>query len=455
MSSTDSQDAERCPEREQEVSAEGTCEKVLLVNPAVHDSRLPWARWQQPTLLLRLSTLYKASGADVRLIDCLHHALNKRLRKRLAGHETLEGQRVNRWRFGTSEQSFEAELERFKCEQWEPTCVYVECFTTYWWQGCTEAVATVRKHFPRARIVLVGAYALLAPKHAIENTGAELVPVEHCSSLANLAPDLSLYAHRPTFQYVTLGAGHRTADEIVDEVAVAVSRKVCHFAFPEHGIASEHRVLFREILERLAAKELRANFYAFGNISAGDLCADPELPALMRRARYRQISFSDDREGHADDTSRDLWLEQHREAAALCHEAGFPMRKDSLIGAVCVGRPGEDLQERAHAITLLSHYVGSVVPWPYQPTPDELPDVPLELQNGKFFPFRGRNRLSFRDYADLLGLAAVLNSKYRDRTFDFLGDSLVAQLFQDSVRREGWNPPEEIKGSLRLPVLAR
>jgi len=78
----------------------------------------------------------------------------------------------------------------------------------------------------------------------------------------------------------------------------------------------------------------------------------------------------------------------------------------------------------------------------------------LESQNGKLFPLRNLSGIRYSEYMDLLGLAVVLNAKYRERTFDFLGDGLVGRLFRDSVARRGWDPPQEVKGSVNLPMAA-
>ncbi|HYT37415.1 MAG TPA: hypothetical protein VEL49_09570, partial [Ktedonobacteraceae bacterium] len=65
----------------------------------------------------------------------------------------------------------------------------------------------------------------------------------------------------------------------------------------------------------------------------------------------------------------------------------------------------------------------------------------LEYQNGKLFPFAEYNGVSYRAYhQDLLGLAAVLNAKYRSRTFDFLGDGLIPRLVRSSLVSKSWNP---------------
>ena len=41
---------------------------------------------------------------------------------------------------------------------------------------------------------------------------------------------------------------------------------------------------------------------------------------------------------------------------------------------------------------------------------------------------------------ELYRLQRLLNSRYRSKRFDFLGSSLTARLFRQSIRTEGWKP---------------
>ena len=91
----------------------------------------------------------------------------------------------------------------------------------------------------------------------------------------------------------------------------------------------------------------------------------------------------------------------------------------------------------------LAHAVGSVTVFPYQPTPQEGAQLGVHepsLLNGKLYPFAAANGVRFADYADLLRLAAMLNSKYRDVTFDFLGDDMIARMIRASIRDQAWQP---------------
>ncbi len=429
-------------------------ERVLLLAPPVYDSRLHWADWQQPTGLLRLSTVLRARGAEVRLLNALEVEPGRRLRRQKVDLLNLDGQEVVRWRYGRAQKELERTLRTLAEGSWHPELVVVECLTTFWWEGAAEAIRSIRSVFPHARVALIGAYAALAPEHAREHSGADDVIETPLTGLSALAADLSLLAG-PRSTYISLDGGRRTSGDIADEIRDACGYGVARLAFTEliAGPAAER---LADVLEEVLQRGIRVRMHALGNVRPSDLLAHPELPALMRRGGFSQICFADDRDQPADGSATDELVSSYHRAAELCHLGGFPTRTECLVGAVSLGRPGEDLEERARAATLVSHAIGAVIVWPYQPAPSELPpSVPLEMQNGKLFPFRQHAGHTYRDYLHVLGLGVVLNAKYRDHTFDFLGDSMIARLFRDSIARDSWIAHESIKGPVQLPVLRR
>ena len=209
---------------------------------------------------------------------------------------------------------------------------------------------------------------------------------------------------------------------------------------------------YSKVLDLLASRSLKVSLYALGNVSPSDLVAHPDLAKLMRRAGYKQIVFADDRENPLSEAADEDLVEAYRQVASLLHQAGFPQRTDVLVGSICIGRQGEDLESRAALATRVAHHIGSIIPWAYQPALNECPEIPLEGQNGKLYPLREQNGLEYRDYLDLLGLAAILNAKYREHTFDFLGDQLIPTLLRQSIANRGWDPSPEVKGTLALPA---
>jgi hypothetical protein len=418
----------------------------LLFNPPIYDTRFPWARFQQPVALLQLSTLLRRFGCDMRLLDALSTEPNAAPRRRRMRVLTRDAVLLNWWRFGRLPSELAAQLIAFKREGWQPDEVYVAGFTTFWWEGVAETCALVRKQFPHARVILFGAYPTLAPDHATQQSGADVLIVGKIEGLAELPLDLSLYASLPAFTYLSIGTELRSPQDIIEEFLARVvpshqSERVWQLAFADHDVARRFPTQFRAVLQACIDHKCKVSFYALGNLHPRDLVEDPELASLLLRAGFKQIVFADDRELPLSDVAREALLNDYRHAIKHCVAAGYPERTEALVGSVCLGRPGENPGEVVAFMTRLAHVVGSLMVVPYQPAPSKCPPtLALELQNGKLFPFARDNGSHFREYQDILGLAAILNAKYRSCTFDFLGDGLISRLVRESLVTESWNP---------------
>ena len=422
--------------------------RVLLCNPPIYDTRFPWARFQQPVTLLQLSTLLRRFGCDVRLLDALStrpHAILRRRRMRVL---TRDGIPLNWWRFGCLPSELSAQLTTLKRAGWHPDEVYIEGFTTFWWEGVVEIVGMIRQRFPHARVILYGDYPTLATDHAAQHSETDLLAVGQIEGVAGLPLDLSLSDSLPAFTYLSIGTELRPSSDLVEEFLTRVtpSRKqerVWQLAFADHDVARRFPEQFRAVLEKSIDHKCRVSFYALGNLYPRDLVENPELASLLLRAGFKQIVFADDRALPLSNDAREVLLDDYRHAIEHCVAAGYPERTEALIGSVCLGRSGEDPGAVVALMTKLAHVAGSLMVVPYQPAPSECdPTLALELQNGKLFPFARDNGFHFREYQDILGLAALLNSKHRSHTFDFSGDGLISRLVRESLLTESWRPPD-------------
>ena len=425
-------------------------EKVLLVNPPIYDTRLPWAQWVQPVNLLKLGTFLKSARVETRLLDAIHLGYGKRLKRKVANTFGVDDLAVKQWRFGLQEEECLSLFESFRDESWEPDKVIVNAFTTFWWEGVREAVDNARRAFPNCEVILLGAYPRLAKEHAEKNSGADIFLSDLPPYITSLSCDFELYEGTPpSFGYVSRDLEQSSPDDLVEAVRRLLTANVTKVAFAEHNILRSYPSLFQETLEAIIASNLKPHFFALGNINASDLVNYPKLPGLMKEAGFKQVSFADDR---YDDEPPEKLVENYAIATRLCVEAGFSERTEAINAGVSIGKPGESLEERARLASHFAHQAGSVIFWPYQPSPDEGLETPLELQNGKLFPYRTKNGYSYRDYLNVLGTGTVFNARYRGKSFDFLGEGLMSRLFQKSVVKRGWEPDPSVKGSVNLPA---
>jgi hypothetical protein len=425
---------------------EAHCKRILLCNPPVYDTRFPWSQWHQPVSLLQLSTLLQRQGDEVRLFDTLSSESNAIPRRRRMRVLTHDGISLNWWRFGRLPSEFTRKMVAFRQEGWQPDDVYIEGFTTFWWEGVAEMTATIRKYFPHTRIILFGAYPRLAPDHAAQHSNADILVIGQIEGLAGQPLDLSLYPSLPPFTYLSVGTSQRPVDDLVHEFLKVVTpsqqgERVWKVAFADHDVVRRFPKHFRAVLQTAIDQKCKVSFFALGNLHPCDLAEDPELPSLLLRAGFKQLVFADDRALPFSEGIQEKLLDDYRQAIAHCLAAGYPQRTEALVASVSLGRRGEDPAGVVTLMTKLAHIVGSLIVVPYQPTPTEChSSLSLEMQNGKLFPFAEENHMSFRGYQDILGLAAMFNAKYRDHTFDFLGDGLISRLVRESLVTESWNP---------------
>lgn len=432
-----------------------TPHRVLLFSPAVCDIRYPWREWQQPTSLLQLATVLGRAGCDLRLIDALfcprRVALPKHRIRRLARGNTS----VNYWRWGLEPSVLRRQLGDLGTEGWDPEEVFLLTGAACQWEGCSEAIGQIRQVFPQTRIVLYGDYPTYALSHAIARSGADQLVSGSIEEIQACPLDLSLYQVRPRIAHLSIGSVERPIADLLNELlhrATPPKRKerIGHIVLADADAFRRFPQHVRALCQTIAERNLSVSLHAFGGVHPGALVEDPALPALLKRAGLKQIIFTSDRDIPFTAESWATFLEMLHEAVARCCEAGYQLRTDNLVATLCLGRPQEDLTQVVARAVELAHVAGSIILLPYQPTPSECPELPLEETNGRLFPLAEANGYRYKEYLEVIGLAAVLNSKYRTRTFDFLGDGLVERLTRESLVTESWRPPASQGQSVTL-----
>ena len=404
----------------------------------------------------------------MRYVDATANRLGPgRLRRERVREFHLDGLPVRQWRYGESRAGLRRQLRALAKDGWVADLVVIECFVSFWWRGVREAAAVARESFPNARVAVIGQtdglvqqnQSRLSSAH-LEAVRAEVVDVLPME-IHKAAPDWALGSRPPLLGYLSLAAGLRGSEAVVEDIRTGVAAGVRTFAFCDLGLLRHNDHAFADVLRAVIAKKLKVKFVAPGTISVRDLVDRTELLPLMWQAGYRQIVFADDRHaavnGPASWEVEDSLLRAYASVIPQCAKAGFSYRTDALAAAISLGRNNENLMQRSAFLASVAHTVGSVIIWPYQPTTEECrlagATEDRDLQNGKLFPLRHTSSATYRDYLNVLGLAVVLNSKHREHTFDFMGSGLIPTLFRKSLSRKAWEPDESIKGGLRLPVL--
>lgn len=411
--------------------------RVLLINPPVYDLRLDWARWQQPCGLLHLGTALGQRGADVRLLDIVQAGTSDdgRVTRRQVEPCERDGENLTWWCFGLPWVDIGRLAQRWRADGWQPDEVWVTSLTSFWWRGAQEVIRRVKYDWwPQARVLLGGVYPTLFPDHAIANTDADLIVTGAVRGVMPIA-DLSLYERTPANAGVHLYGGERSADDVVAEIASLVYSGVREIALFDDVLPGPDPDRFDAVLQGIERRRLKLRLIVLGNLQAR--AVTETRAAWLYAANTTEVYLQWDQALNGD-------MQHYARAAAFLETfGGFKPRTGALSAIVHAGWPGENIEETAAHLVQLSHAVGSVTVFPYQPTAQEGAQIGIsspDQLNGKLFPFAAANGVRFGDYADLLRLAATLNSKYRDVTFDFLGDNLIAAMVRHSIRSQSWLP---------------
>lgn len=425
--------------------------RVLLINPAIYDIRLPWAKWQLPVTSLKLGDKLLKDGADVRLVDFIHEPQRGKARK-LIGHAEADGTNIQKWRYGKPRNQITSQLKAWSNESWHPDEVYVEGFTTFWWEGVQEAVSIAKSVYPKAQVTAIGPYAELMPSHATEVSGADAAQTKDELSIRGHQSSLQLYEDMPTCWHLMLPRKTSGNAELLEYAKRAQAKGVEEFSLLHDELTNSMAQVLLDLMEKSASQNSRVRLNALGSIGARDVAEMPLLAGCLRSGGFKHIFLADDRTYKQSQADEDRFIEENKLAIEACHKAGFKPRTDAIVAGLCIGRKGETIERRTHMAAHLASIVGSVIPWPYQPALSETATGSPEEHNSKLYPLRAQNGLTYLDYAELVSLAAVLNSRYRDCSFDFLGNGLIPSLLASSIERQGWNPDPCVKGPLVLPM---
>ncbi len=443
--------------------------RVLLINVHALDVRLPWGKWHQPTGLMQIGAALVQQDCDVRLVDCLTWDPRSLMRRKKVKTIKVSGQSMDLWRFGVPWGYLIDHLRTLKKEGWIPDQVFVSCGQTTWWEAAEEIIRRVKTDwYPDAFVVLGGVYPSLEPDHARLHTQADLVVVGSIPEARDQTPDFQLYAtnHIPNFAGIYLYRSQcvtdvenekavvlRPPDEIAQEVDQKAKLGATTFAFFDADIRFEHRQHYIDVLDAIATLgRKQIGLVSVGNISPGLI--DPEVAHYMGKANYRQVYLKCDITHYSHGTTFDTSYDTYRACVDALHkETRFKPRTDQINALLLIGTPHENLEEVTERLIQLASIVGSVnlVQFQYSSSTQagklyaplisqKNGNLHLEDLNCKLYPLARLTEIPIDYYLELTRLAALLNSKFRSKTFDFLGDGIIERAVQNSFLNQGWNP---------------
>ncbi len=449
--------------------------RALLMNPPVYDAQY-WARWSQPAGLLRIATLLRQKGYQIDFVDCMEtdaRGLVKKARRYDVNGCPLIIKRDNMakplYHFGLSLQELERRLRVLEA----PDEIWITSIMTYWWESTRDVVALAKRLFPKAPVLVGGIYPTLAPEHAAEHLGADLIFKGEIREASQLPTDLSLYAKPPSYAILatsrgcpwdcvycaarTLNGGAKVRTRTTQDILEEMRCKFEHLGIRRFGFYEDNALInrehFIEVMEAVLSSGLSLELYAPEGFETRLL--DEDLLRLMRSAGFKKIHLP--LETVRTDINRQ-WNRRHAStdsfecALEAAIRAGFKPRTQDINAFVLFGLPDEQLGDVVDSALYAHHRVGSVIPMLFSPVPGTqvfrkysrylLDEMGWDLQdlNGKFLPFFEYNRrsnpgLRASDYLELEGLMWILNEgKVLSRAADLCDESVASQALRETLR---------------------
>ena len=427
---------------------EQTQGKVLLINPPVIDSRYAWIKWNQPLDLLKLGSLLVGNrGCEVRLYDFMLPSPKGTVPRRQAKLQDLPPDEPVHWQFGQPWKEFDDYLDTLKMQEWVPDSVWITTLASFWWQTVPVVANHVRNRLGHPQVVLYGNYPALEATHAARFCfGVDVIVRDHVD-LSKQPADFSLYGERKLrFRALDL---RTPVDVLLAEIEDALGHDTSHFCFFNENIFRGFDNHLKPVLEEAVLREWELYFHGICGVETRDFPLDHAQ--LLADAHFSELHFEPALTGD------DLVDEPlYRAVMQACQDAGFvsprgagwESRSHYFSAFLWVGRPDDDLNKLVWNALKLLQLVGMVIPKPYSPSPGTK-DYELLVAKKKWvepedisphrMPFAGLNGIERGDYKDLYRMTAFLNTKVRDHTFDFLGDTYLAQVIRESLAGRRWD----------------
>ena len=344
------------------------------------------------------------------------------------------------WRFGKPYEALNAWLVKRRAgnTRGDPTQVWITSLCSYWYESIHQLCTKLRLWLPDATLALMGNYPRLMPNNAVDFCDADLIvrtPLKH----ADKGSSLKLYGtKKPPFISVTLNPA--TAIRAIKEAIELQVYRVAVFD-TEDDICRDRGEQLREIVESTKHLHHHLRFYAVSGLHPERVT--PDLAKMFAEKRFAELYFEQSEE------KLELNESAYDQCRAYLLEAGINLSNgNKTCGFVWIGRPGETLHGIVRRSFIVLSTFGSVILKPYTAVPgtelyeqhkDYLDNIPCPNLSPHRFPFAEYNKITRNEYHDLYRMAAFLNEKVRDRSFDFLNGGMGPELLRNSLRREVWN----------------
>jgi len=295
--------------------------RILLVNPPIYDFAA-YDFWLKPYGLLSVAG-YLRGKADFNLFDYLDRLAPFVVKqKELQSDQWGRGRfyceqianppclaQIPRYfrRFGLPRNMFQRFLMK------HPPCdfVLVQTMMTYWYPGVAEAIADIRKAWPKAKIILGGNYVTLCSNHA-KTLGTDFLMqgtnLQPLWEYLDIKPDLKQPALWEAYGKLNTAVlrlsdgcpfnctycsvpkvyrqfGARPPERSLAELQLLVKRGVKNIAFYDDALLFEAEKVLVPFLEEVLKRDIKVNLHSPNGLNARFITKD--LAELMVQAGFK------------------------------------------------------------------------------------------------------------------------------------------------------------------------
>ncbi|WP_027416646.1 hypothetical protein [Aneurinibacillus terranovensis] len=419
-------------------------DRVLLINPPVHDVRYAWIRWNQPTGLLLLSSkLSNEVGCKVELFDLMlpdHGRVPIRDTNRQKVMPDKDRTVYKTRAYGMQMEVVRTKLSNLKSE-WIPTHIVISTLTSYWYESLLTLVPLLRTLFPEIRISLIGGYAVLESEHA-KRTNVDYL-VNDFIDFDDYLPDFKLYAnsitHRlhdgrlPEFGGLSFTRNNISAN-LLKQVDMCREMNIRNFVIMENNLFRDECLILSDFLFLLEKKYLQVNLHGICGIDIAK--AVDGIFTKMQKGGYRSFFLEYDLDG--EDLNLDSYRRVYRE---LVKNQVRYISSGDIAGFLMIGTQHDNLERMfKHSFQLLE-ICGSIIPKPYTPDPGtedykRISKQRLDFLSPHVFPMAEQSGISRKEYQEFYQHASFLNEKRLGKSFDFFDEHYSSVALRKSLGKK-------------------
>lgn len=350
---------------------------ILLVNPPIYDFSA-YDFWLKPYGLLRVAGAL--SKQNIYYFNFLSESYKKKtkedgrgkfLKKKVEKPKAFSDIDKPFYRYGADIREFEDYLNSINKMDY----LFLTSSMTYWYIGLKEVIDTVRKRFPKVKVVLGGIYATLLKEHAQKNldvdyvlSGNDLSPLKDflMVDLEELLPKWEL-EKKLTYCVITISSGcpfrcsycainfltegfyFKNEFLLKGEVEAISKTNVKNIAFYDDALLFRFDSGLKKFLE--LTQNLNFSFFTPNGLSPRMI--NKEVAKILREAKFEKlfVSLESIDEKFLKESGNKLQLKDFFDALENLYTAGFD--KNSISVYLLFGHPEIDIEYVKEAIVML------------------------------------------------------------------------------------------------------